>query len=126
MSGWLTTGQMIDYLIKNPGTRAESERGKVVEYSYGDMRLIEVTNGDNTVECHRLFVTPKWRILPNFISFDEAMKALKEGKSVRFYVNGREVIWWDLETNQAELYKWFYDECLTFNDLLNGKFTIEG
>ncbi|SET95203.1 hypothetical protein SAMN05421676_11237 [Salinibacillus kushneri] len=81
MSEWLSTGEMIDRL--KVGEVAEAEEGYTVirnnngsitylnkEPKYGQYLAINLTT-------HRL----KWRILPNYVSFSDAMKAVEEGKN---------------------------------------------
>jgi hypothetical protein len=87
MSEWLTTGQMIDRL--KVGEVAESEDGKLQVYfeepfkilkrkyiNTGDTRLFEVWDSNRK---------RKWRILPRYVSFEEAMKAFEKGKKVYFH-----------------------------------------
>lgn len=83
MSEWLTTGQMIDKLevgeIAEGSTHWEVKRlpdGRIVELNSGDTFGLDVS-----------FLNEQWRILPNFVSFEEAMKALKEGKPVYCHPN---------------------------------------
>lgn len=91
---WLTTGQMIDRL--KVGDVAELKFDENVPYSKESAIEHYVTNQDGIRWCvdaegkdvNGRFVLAdcalnyKWRILPNYVSFEEAMKALKEGKTV--------------------------------------------
>ena len=56
-----------------------------------------------------------------YVSFDEAYKARKEGKEVLFHING---LAYELYPNH-EISKTWADK-YSLLDLLNGKFTIEG
>ncbi|WP_409297719.1 hypothetical protein V1498_06720 [Peribacillus sp. SCS-26] len=90
MSEWLTTGQMIDQLnigqvakclTKQPGIH------KHVTRTEDDVKWCEA---DGTLNPDYLFLQMgggaanfKWRILPKYVSFGEAMEALSKGKLVR-------------------------------------------
>ncbi len=76
----LTTGEMIDKL--KVGEIAENERGyKVVVNELGGIGCIE--NPMNSSNLNGIFVSSAWEILPNYVSFEEAMNALKDGKIIR-------------------------------------------
>jgi hypothetical protein len=77
MSEWLTTGEMIDQL--KPGEIAIDDRGNVVKYIRGQLCW---ENGDLFYVNIDQKVLGKWRILPRYVSFEEAMKALMNGKTV--------------------------------------------
>ncbi|WP_141554326.1 hypothetical protein [Virgibacillus ndiopensis] len=92
MSEWLTTGQMIDKL----------KVGEVAKRKNSDLHIKKVTSsihkfctedgdvsGFREVTLDGMIVGHKWTILPNYVSFEDAMKALKEGKKVKvIYPNG--------------------------------------
>lgn len=81
MSEWLTTGQMIDRL--EFGEVAENENGgKVSKSIHGGIGPIDCPTKNITMSGG--VVELKWRILPKYVPFEEAMKALQEGKTVRY------------------------------------------
>lgn len=129
MSEWLTTGQMIDRLKVGEVSYnmdghyvKKNENGSLV---YCDKNGIPRSNfGSSVVFLNGFFLSAKWRILPKYVTFEEAMKALKDGKKVRFHVRDRDVIWWDIDLYEERLFEWFKDECLTYKDLLEGKWQI--
>jgi hypothetical protein len=85
MTEWLTTGQMIDRL--KVGEVAESENG-LFQLAKSDMGGIGESEkpGDNIV-LNGVYMNQKWHILPKYVSFEEAMKALKEGQTVYCHPN---------------------------------------
>lgn len=89
MPEWLTTGQMIDRL--RVGEVAEDKFGKyTAEFEKGNIQIYLVTETFGTIEKRRYgdalsrnILGLEWWILPKYVSFEEAMKALREGKGVR-------------------------------------------
>lgn len=88
MSEWLSTGEIIEYL----------KDGEIAEIEGGTIQIIN-DNGHfkyaNNDYRDYFRITPmtkngKWRILPNYISFKEAMKAIDEGNTVVLHRNGRQ------------------------------------
>ncbi|MCR1833091.1 hypothetical protein NSA56_01605 [Oceanobacillus caeni] len=134
MSELLTTGQMIDRL--KVGEVAELEKDKRIPTNYGPSYCYVSKFGDGDIRwckedgtlpsssplsIYGHVLTWKWRILPNYVSFEEAMKALKEGKTVVLHKGTFPEItvfkhWFKLETREE----------ITFSDLFNGKWTIAG
>ena len=121
MTKLLTTGEMIDTL--QVGEVAETQDGfKVTKRSSGAITWTH--DGDdshNYLKINIVALDFKWRILPCYVSFDEAMEALKEGKPValhRYSMPEKTIFrhWYKLETRND----------LTFSDLFNGNWTIEG
>jgi hypothetical protein len=80
----LTTGQMIDLL--KVGEVAEVVSGGVNKgYKlYINERGDFVSIGDNTTcaVMNKGCINAKWRILPRFVSFEEARKAFDQGKTI--------------------------------------------
>lgn len=74
----LTTGEMIDQL--KVGEIAQDKNGEIVRRGNEG---IETSEG-KFINCNYLFLSQKWHILPKYVSFEEAMQALKEGKRVSF------------------------------------------
>lgn len=62
----------------------------------------------------------RWRILPQFVAFHEAMKALKEGKTIKSYIDGRVY-----EVHFLEEDREFDNLCLDAVEILEGKWVIE-
>jgi hypothetical protein len=89
MSEWLTTEQMIVKMVQlDPFTVFKSEEGETVAKNrYGSIRYCDShgnTSGE-TVQLNFEFMRKKWRILPRYVSFEEAMKAFEKGKKVYFH-----------------------------------------
>ncbi|RFA36217.1 hypothetical protein CAI16_05345 [Virgibacillus dokdonensis] len=97
MTKWLTTGEMIDQL--KVGEIAELEEGKRIPKKYGlsYSHVRKTKEGDvkwckkdgslpssSPIEIYGHVITWKWRILPNYINFNEAMEALKQGRRAAF------------------------------------------
>jgi hypothetical protein len=80
-----TTGQMIDQLKVGEVAEAVGIRIKVAKNSMGGIGPVK-NPGDNTV-LNGVVVGAKWRILPKYVSFEEAMSALKDGKTVYCHPN---------------------------------------
>ena len=82
MNKLLTTGEMIDTL--QVGEVAETQEGfKVTKRSSGAITWIH--DGDdshNYLKINIVALDFKWRILPRYVSLDEAMEAFYEGKTI--------------------------------------------
>lgn len=124
MSEWLTTGQMIDAL--KVGEIAETNEQADFVYRVKKAESGSIMYLDDKGELSRFLVIRdsiaklKWRILPKYVSFEEAMKALKEGKFVHFHKN----INTTLSMIKWDSMNWFSD-CM-WEELLDGTFYIEG
>jgi RsfA family transcription factor len=116
---WLTTGQMIDRL--KAGEVAESNfNGYQIEKSpMGGIGPVE--DPERNIILNYIHVNAKWRILPKFVTFEEAIQALKEGKTVTYHDDHKEQYSFDLQAD------WTLDEVsiYTFNDLFKSRWTIE-
>ena len=117
MSEWLTTGAMIDRL--KIGEIAKTDTDDRAYWDGTGTLTLKSTNGNRydflPIELKKV----KWRILPKYVSFEEAMEALKKGKKVELHRNAFPEItvfrhWYKLENRQD----------LSFSDLFNGKWTI--
>lgn len=126
MSELLTTGEMVDRLkvgetavgdVRELGTEIRVFKDKVGHIKFDDSRkLLELSAG--------IVGSVKWRILPTYVSFEEAMKALKDGKEVELHNDdGHEAFinraLWDEPIDELTISNF------SFKDLLNGKWTIE-
>ncbi|OEH52954.1 hypothetical protein AQ616_18795 [Oceanobacillus sp. E9] len=118
----LTTGQMIDQL-KVGEVAKNNDDMKVYKSEDGSIR------GDvmgRKILCDLDFLESKWRIQPNYVSFEDAMKALKDGKSVIF--RGPDGSWSDkVPPNVAASIAIKHTELRGYGllDLFKGKWTIE-
>jgi hypothetical protein len=124
MSEWLTTEQMIVKLVQlDPFTVFESEEGETVAKNrVGTIRYCDShgnTSGE-TVQLNFEFMRKKWRILPRYVSFEEAMKALREGKVVTLHVR-------DIEHSFSteNYFRAFVEKGISIADFVHGKWTIE-
>lgn len=130
MSEWITTGQLIDTL--KVGEVAEVDK-KTTPYSVFIECYVVKTN-DSISWCEGKDGTKigsplalgggaleyKWRILPQYVTFEEAMKALREDKKVKvIYPNGEHDYIYSKHRNIDSL-------DATWNEFLEGKWTIEG
>ncbi|WP_243299121.1 hypothetical protein [Bacillus litorisediminis] len=126
MSEWLTTGQMIDRL--KVGEVAENQSGMTkVFYDFPTRTLVYDIEGNLSKKCLPFdismdSVNERWRILPKYVTFEEAMKARREGKGVKFhYENGTIYIGKGSKMKLKD--SWFASK--TFDDLVEGKWTIK-
>lgn len=128
---WLTTGQMIDRL--KVGEVAEIEKslqhgctdnhikidpeGTLRWYSAESERFGQpVTLDERYMKC-------SWRILPEYVSFEEARKAYKEGKTIECEYVG--VVDGAKHSTKFSLEKDEYEGDLSFYMIIEGKWTIE-
>ena len=85
MSELLTTGQMIDQL--KIGEVAESKNQRAY---YDNCQLIVENKLTGEKKPFTIWIgdkSPKWRILPYYVSFEEAYKAGKQGKTINFHAD---------------------------------------
>jgi hypothetical protein len=127
----LTTGQMIDQIKVGQKAKVVSSFMKnwIAEKIYDEKHLCErivwITNLENRptherdLRLNSNVLESKWSILPQYVTFEEAMKALKEGKSAWFHLKENE----RLSVNKGGCMSWF-DRC-TWEELLEGKWSIE-
>ncbi|WP_121605334.1 hypothetical protein [Virgibacillus sp. Bac332] len=133
MSKWLTTGEMIDQLKVGEVAETNEQAGLRVKYTkecgliyVNEHEVIDLDNGKEG----RVFITSdyiknmKWRILPNYVSFEEAMKAGKEGKTIAYHTQYDKHVIEPMELRQ------FAVASLSIQDngllhMFEGKWTIE-
>jgi hypothetical protein len=127
MSEWLTTGQMIDRL--KVGEVAESKpmswRGVIVNPKrvIKDNGVIRFEDSDEILSLNAQIMDSQWRILPKYVSFEEAIKAYKEGKDITYHHNTESKY-----TFKHRYFISFNNLCLDsigFHELIEGKWTIE-
>lgn len=124
---WLTTVEMIEKIKtgevakSNPGELFYVKRnGKNLEMFRSRHELKRGTPNDFTVNdltAHRL-----WYILPEFVSFEEATEALRDGKEIEFHKDGKSYLF-----DKHHLVNNLKDSGgirATFRDLLEGKWSI--
>lgn len=89
MSEWLTTGQMIDQL--KVGERAECKAWEtwVTRTNSGFWESDSMGCLKNRLKIDNEVLETTWRIIPQYVSFEEAMKALQEGKIVNVFMDGK-------------------------------------
>jgi hypothetical protein len=91
MSEWLTTGEMIDRLKVGEIAEAYDENGeklfRVQRTSEYHRPFKNLDNWNNELILNEPSLKYKWRIVPRYVSFEEAMKALMNGKTVWLWVN---------------------------------------
>ncbi|WP_085521388.1 hypothetical protein [Tuberibacillus sp. Marseille-P3662] len=130
MTEFLTTGQMVDRLkvldvakgisgidghiqyltLRNDGVITDCDRDG---NEYGESPELMILN--------RNMRNKRWRILPRYVSFEEAMKAIGEGKTVKFHESpSKEII-----VDQYVCLGIFEEDGIAFRDLFDGQWTIE-
>lgn len=131
MDKFLSTGEMIDQL--KVGGVAESEQMSSFDnfiYRVKKVKSGSIMNLDSNLvptghytPLQGDIVNLKWRIQPNYVSFEEAMKALKEGKEVDLHIKGHV----DMFINKT-LYDKPIEELMvsgySFKELIEGKWSI--
>jgi hypothetical protein len=138
MSELLTTGELIDRL--KVGEVAEAVKGMVkgwkveklpADDDFGE-RIVwkDVLGVDGKVVLlNENVINAKWRILPKYVSFDEAMKALMDRKTVRVWANGEKTTISLRMDDKGTLYAFFEHDCgdekVRSAICLGDKYTIE-
>lgn len=121
MSEWLTTGQMIDKL--KVGEIAESKSLQVIKGECGTIYIHNEHGKTNYVLTIFDHVTnEKWRIRPNYVSFEEAIKAYKEGKEIVFHKNGKT---YHFLKNGCNFFLALGKDCVSLIEMLSDYWTIE-
>ncbi|WP_077317593.1 hypothetical protein [Virgibacillus proomii] len=129
----ITTGEMIDQLKDGEVAERIFEKIGVCSDRFTkakkdiDGELMFYNEQREQWELDRLtssLINSKWRILPNYVSFNEAMKALKDGNRVAFHSDGKRYY---VEPTESEIFRISSRNIGVFSllDLYNGKWTIE-
>ncbi|PAV30293.1 hypothetical protein CIL05_07435 [Virgibacillus profundi] len=118
MGDWLTTGQMIDKL--KVGERADSVK-KFTGYNVTKTNRGIVFGDGEPLFMNSVALDIKWKITPVYVTFEEAMKALKEGKEKVFFHDGE----WKAHVVYDEWIENSYVSGYTFEQLLTGNWTVE-
>lgn len=129
MIEWMTTAEMLEKILKNkPFTVFESEDGvRVAKNRFGAIKFCDEKGNtfDGSVAHLTIeFLEAKWRILPKYVPFEEAMKALKHGKRVWLHVNKYKSILFTKNTYLENIYG-VHGCSLNWESLFNGEWTIE-
>lgn len=132
MGELLTTGQMIDRLkvgqiaeIVECKYNTRFHRTKVKRNNSGHLVYSEKLPhkwDDTPIQMTDLVFKCKWRILPDYVSFEEAMQAVREGKQVAYHVRRDHSIIID-STTFVQIFE--EEDGLTFSDLLMDGWTIQ-
>lgn len=125
MSEWLTTGQMIDRL--KVGEEAETHPDdiyvRVKRFEDGIYRMY-VVGGESTgivegdegaLRLYDVYINLRWRILPRYVSFEEAIKAYRDGKTIVLH----------LADKKYKYSKSLVEEPFILRIFVNGYWTIE-
>lgn len=119
MSKLLTTGQMIDQL--KDGEIAKSTDGEYEAYWHNGLLKFRDKYGDVQERIVKSDQERKWRILPCYVRFEEAMNAFEEGKKVKFLCDDGKLREIDfdvcIEDNKLSYY--------TLKDLVEGKWIVK-
>jgi hypothetical protein len=130
MSEWLTTGEMIDRLKVGEVAIPDQKEYLAVKRTKDGFIWVDRNTYEQS-KIHRDYfkincytVELKWRIIPRYVSFEEAMKALKLGKKVRFHVREGKSIPFTSQCYLENIYS-VHGCSLSWECLLEGKWTIE-
>lgn len=129
MSKWLTTGEMIDRLKVGEVAECVEGKNKGAKVQYVKQReglyFLQVTDSQTGEE--KIFVIrnyhkkSRWIIHKNYVTFEEAIRALKEGKKIYFHRDEDS----ELIIDKEEIIQNTLIGYRTFDELANGKWSIE-
>jgi hypothetical protein len=131
MSKWLTTGQMLDQLKSGEIAQYKTKYktgyvkrlGDTIVYCdiYGN-EIMKDENIFHTVALDKGIVNAEWSILPQYVSFEEAYEAGKQGKVINFHAK-------DGVVHRIEHFDDSLDEnglsCYCLMELFEGNWSIE-
>ncbi|CDQ39521.1 hypothetical protein [Virgibacillus salexigens] len=126
MNKWLTTGEMIDQLtvrevaISQSGDEASWEGGELM-FEPSTHKIME---NNFSRRMNKVYQNENWKIRPRYVSFEEAMKALREGKEVRLHYREFDYYVVNKDLMHDMLIKLDIADA-SFNTMLTGKWTIE-
>jgi hypothetical protein len=110
MSEWLTTGQMIDRLKIGEVAIPDDEKYLAVKRGMGGFIWVNRHTFEKS-EIHkdyfridRYTVGLKWRIIPSYVSFTEAAKALMNGKTIWLWEDGEKKIGYYIDKESGKLW----------------------
>lgn len=121
----LTTAQMIDKLkvgqeAECVQTSIEDWKNSVVEAKQHSWNWTLATGKSEEFYLSEKVRECKWRILAKYVSFEEAITALKEGKTIYFVDNLTEY-----KIVSPAMIDDYLDSHFYFSELIEGKWTIE-
>ena len=125
MSKLLTTGEMIDTLKAEESALAYTFEGHEIprmKITKNDTHSIMIIQPWKVLDINGFTIALKWRILPKYVSFDEAMKFLKEDKTLIYHINNSYCI----EVNNYTNLGIFEDSGVTFKEMILGNWTVKG
>ncbi len=124
----LTTGEMLTKIKQRE--RAYVPEGFLagVEVEKSDYNEIIVKHGPNEggplqLRYHEMHA--KWLIKPYYVSFDEAMEAHSEKKTVIYHHDDESQYRFEYSLEPGQFEKLYFDS-ITLHELVEGKWTIEG
>ncbi|WP_200760494.1 hypothetical protein [Effusibacillus dendaii] len=109
--------------VLKPGQKAKAvnRHNFVIERSCAGIKDVSFGGLDDPeyVTLSPIFFSTKWQILPRYVSFEEALKAYKEGKTIR-------VEWsHDEDPNDWEMFKDFpHNSQVSFYQIIHGRWSI--
>jgi hypothetical protein len=109
MSEWLTTGQMIDRLKVGEVAIPDDEKYLAVKRTKDGFIWVDRDTHEQSkihqdyFKIHCYTIRLKWRILPRYVSFEEAMKALMNGKTVWLW-QGDEKVGYYIDKESGKLW----------------------
>ncbi|MNG02314.1 hypothetical protein D3C84_853400 [compost metagenome] len=116
----LTTGQMIDCLSVGEVAETDDKTMRVMKSRSGH---IEDLADGKFVFLNNAIIKSKWRILPKYVSFYEAMSAHECGKNVTYHEENGDYYKFEYNDKQSFYYMSNYD--VTLLKLIEGKWTID-
>ena len=120
MTEWLTTGQVIDRL--KVGEVAETSQGDTMFWDDVTEDLVIVSAiGRKYFTLEQSMTTINWRIKPNYVSFEEALQAYKNGDTITCY-HGKD---FDGKTFVESFSIRGSNDELDMDMIVNGKWVIE-
>jgi hypothetical protein len=110
MSEWLTTGEMIDRLKVGEVAIPDQKEYLAVKRTKDGFIWVDRNTYEQS-KIHRDYfkincytVELKWRILPRYVSFDEAMKALMNGKTVWLWLGDKKEAGYYIDRKSGKLW----------------------
>lgn len=120
MSEWLTTWEMFSRL--KDGEIAVSEDGKFRVRKFGENTYYLVNqDGDylSQITLTSSFVDCRWRILSNYVRFEKAKEAFRQGKTIRCYIKDKEYTYSPFSVDFES-----QESAPSWSEILEGQWTI--
>lgn len=126
MKEWLTTGQMIDRLKVGEVAVCSLDVNDLAVKKTHDGRIVHTESSKGHLVLS-FDTNNKWRILPKYVSFKEAMKAVEEGKKAYWHYEDAKFF-----ISKATMFDTIVDVCddsglsiPTIKEFFEGEWTIE-